>query len=198
MLSEPLAVTLLVADALERLSISYFVTGSLASALHGILRATLDADVVAEIRLEHGEPLAEALGGAFYVNAEAIRDAVRHKNSFNAVHKETMFKVDVFVSRERPFDQSRFSRRIALLVAANPDRILYAATAEDTILAKLEWYRMGGEVSERQWRDVVGVLETQSDRLDHEYLSKWACELDVLDLLARALTEAGIKDPFDG
>jgi hypothetical protein len=189
MVPEPLVTTLRVVEALESLGISYFIGGSFASAVHGVLRATLDADLVADLRLEHAEPLARALADAFYVDADAIRDAVRHRNSFNVVHLETMFKVDVFVLKDRPFDQSELARRSTQVIASDPERTAYVASAEDTILAKLEWYRMGGEISERQWGDVLGVLKAQSDRLDHDYLRHWATELQVLDLFNRALRE---------
>ncbi len=93
MLSEPVAVTLLVIEALEELDVPYLIGGSLASAVHGVARATLDTDLVADLRLEHAEQLAQALSDAFYVDAESIRDAIRHHSSFNVIHLETMFKV---------------------------------------------------------------------------------------------------------
>ena len=166
MVPEPLVATLRVVEALESLGISYFIGGSFASAVHGVLRATLDADLVADLHLEHAEPLARALADAFYVNADAIRDAVRHRDSFNVVHLETMFKVDVFVLKDRPFDQSELARRSAQVIASDPERTAYVASAEDTILAKLEWYRMGGGVSQRQWQDVLRILKVQAGRLD--------------------------------
>lgn len=190
--NEPIAVTLLVIDALEALGVSYFIGGSLASAVHGVLRATVDADVVADLHLKHAEPLARALSGAFYVDAESIRDAIRHQSSFNVIHLETTFKVDVFILKGRPFDAAQFARRTAQVVATDPERSAYVASAEDTILAKLEWYRKGGEVSEQQWRDVVGVLKVQSDRLDYDYLRHWAVQLDVVDLLERALKKTDL------
>jgi len=190
---EPIAVTLLVIDVLDALGVPYLIGGSLASAVHGVLRATMDTDLVADLRLEHAEPLARALGGTFYVDAESIREAVLHESSFNVIHLETMFKVDVFVVKKRPFHRSQMERRIAQVIATDPERTAYVATAEDTILAKLEWYRMGGSVSERQWRDVLGVMKVQADRLDVTYLRHWGAQLNVLDLLERALTEAGIK-----
>ena len=191
---EPIAVTLLVIDALDALGVPYLIGGSLASAVHGVLRATMDTDLVADLRLEHAEPLARALGGAFYVGVESIREAVLHESSFNVIHLETMFKVDVFIVKKRPFHRSQMKRRIAQVIATDPERTAYVATAEDTILAKLEWYRMGGGVSERQWRDVLGVMKVQADRLDLAYLRQWAAQLNVSDLLERALTEAGILD----
>lgn len=156
MSSEPIAVTLIVIQALEKLGVPYLIGGSLASAVHGVVRATLDADLVADLHLEHAELLAQALDDAFYVDIEAICDAIRCRSSFNVIHLETMFKVDVFVPKQRPFDQMQFERRVEQGVATDPERTAYIASVEDTILAKLEWYRLGGEVSERQWRDVLG------------------------------------------
>lgn len=192
--NEPIAVTLLVIDALDALGVPYLIGGSLASAVHGVLRATLDTDLVADLRLEHAEPLARALGGTFYVDAESIREAVLHQRSFNVIHLETMFKVDVFVVKKRPFHHSQMERRMAQVIATDPDRTAYVATAEDTILAKLEWYRMGGDVSEQQWRDVLGVMKVQADRLDLAYLRQWAAQLNISDLLERAIKEAGFLD----
>ena len=192
--NEPIAVTLLVIDALDALGVPYLIGGSLASAVHGVLRATLDTDLVADLRLEHAEPLARALGGTFYVDAESIREAVLHQRSFNVIHLETMFKVDVFVVKKRPFHHSQMERRMAQVIATDPDRTAYVATAEDTILAKLEWYRMSGDVSEQQWRDVLGVMKVQADRLDLAYLRQWAAQLNISDLLERAIKEAGFLD----
>lgn len=187
MLGEPIAVTLRVIEALEGLGVPYLIGGSLASAVHGVARATVDADVVADLRPEHAEPLARALGEAFYADVEAIRDAIRERSHFNVIHLETMFKVDIFVRKQRPFDQAQFERCAAQIVATDPERTAYVASAEDTVLTKLEWYRLGGEVSERQWRDALGVLRVQGERIDAVYLRRWADALGVADLLERAL-----------
>ena len=143
MLPEPVAVTLLVIEALEASDVLYLIGGSLASAVHGVARATVDTDLVADLRPEHAQPLAQALADAFYVDVESIQDAIRRHSSFNVIHLETMFKVDVFVRKQRPFDQAQFDRRVAQVIATEPERTAYVASAEDTVLAKLEWFRMG-------------------------------------------------------
>jgi len=190
MLAEPIAVTLLVADALEALHVPYAIGGSLAGALHGVMRATMDADLVADLRLEQVEPLARALGDAFYADVASMRSAVHRRASFNVIHLESMFKVDVFCARPRAFDRSQLARRQLHMLSEDPERHAYVISAEDIVLAKLDWYRMGNEVSDRQWLDVLGVLKVQGDRLDRRYMWRMADELGVTDLLERALGEA--------
>mgnify|MGYP006313502083 CR=1 FL=1 len=144
-----------IADALapvvavfERLGVAYAVVGSVASSAHGVARATLDVDLVADLRIEHVDPFVVGISDTCYVDRDAAREAVRLRGLFNAVHLATMLKVD------------------------NP-----VETPEDTILHKLEWYRAGGEVSERQWGDVLGILRVQLGALDLGYLQRWAGEL---------------------
>jgi hypothetical protein len=189
-LSEPTEVTLLVTGILERLGVRYAIGGSLASSLHGVFRASVDADIVADLRLEHVEPFARALGEAFYRDETAMRRAIEQRRSFNVIHLDTMFKIDVFVPKGRPFDEAQLRRRSAHVIATDPERSAFVTSAEDSILAKLDWYRAGGEVSEQQWRDVLGILQVQWETLDREYLRAMAGSLEVSDLLERALTEA--------
>ena len=183
MISEPIAVTLRVVQALEALEIRYLIGGSLASTVHGEPRATLDSDLVAELQPQHAQPLIAILQGEFYLDEMALRNAIQDKRSFNLIHLPTMFKVDVFVAKNRPFDQAQLSRAMPQLIATNPDRYANVASAEDTILAKLAWYRQGGDVSERQWRDVLGIVKVQGERLDWEYLTQQATALAIDDLL---------------
>jgi hypothetical protein len=192
MQNEPLEVTLKVTGIFEKLGIPYLIGGSLASTLYGLVRTTQDADIVAEMRLEHLEPFVVALQAEFYVDDEMIAESIQRNSSFNLIHRETFFKVDVFIPRPRPFLQAQLARAQRQVFTFEPASPVSAkfASPEDTILSKLEWYRLGGEVSERQWRDILGVLKTRAGELDLSYLKKWAGELKVSNLLERALREA--------
>ncbi len=193
MLPEPIAVTLLVVDALEQVGATYVIGGSLASAIHGVVRTTLDTDILADLNLRQAQPFAELLAGAFYLDLDTVRHAIRQRSSFNVIHLATMFKVDIFIPKERPFDQQQLARRQSWIVDPDSGRTIYVATPEDTVLAKLAWYRLGDEVSDRQWRDVLGVLAVQGDRLDFNYMRQWASSLGVSDLLERAMREVKLK-----
>ena len=189
MQGEASRITLLVAHALEQIGVPYAVGGSLASSVHGIMRSTLDVDIVADMKLEHIQPLIAALSKEFYADDEMMKDAVEQHSSFNLIHYETAFKVDIFIRKLRAFDQMQLERRRPSVIATEPDQSVYVVSPEDIVLAKLEWYRIGGEVSDRQWRDVLGVLKTRAGELDLAYLRKWANELKVSDLIERALNE---------
>ena len=188
--NEPIQVTQLVTNVLEELGVKYVLGGSLASALHGVARATMDADIIANIEIKHVVPFVNALKGAFYVDAEMIRDAIQHQMSFNIIHLETLFKVDIFVAKDRDFDRYQIERRTAYSLSGDTQQSVYVASAEDTILAKLEWYRMGGEVSDRQWRDILGIMKVQANKLDMDYLRKGSRTLQIEDLLDKAIKEA--------
>ena len=190
MQNEPVEVTLKVTGFFEKLNIPYLIGGSLASTLYGMVRTTQDSDIVAEMQPEHLQPFVSALRDEFYVDEEMISDAIQRNSSFNIIHRESMFKVDVFIPLPRPFLQSQLARAQKQTFQFENQVSAKFASPEDTILSKLEWYRMGGEVSERQWRDILGVLKTRAGELDLAYLRKWAGELEVQDLFERALKEA--------
>jgi hypothetical protein len=182
-----------VIEALEELGVPYHIGGSVASSIYGILRATIDADLIADLRLEHIRPLVIRLQTNYYIDEDMIRDAIRRRSSFNVIHLDTMLKVDVYIPKSRSFDQEEL-RRVQQEVLLEGTRPFNVASPEGTILNKLEWYRMGGEVSNRQWNDILGVFKVQGTHLDMAYLQRWAANLKVTDLLERALVDAGLKD----
>jgi len=186
-LPDPVAVAVIVGSKLDELGVPYVVGGSFASSLHGEPRSTNDVDVVADLDQATVLLFVKSLGEAFYVDAPAATEAVRAGGSFNVVHIESAVKVDFFVAGTDPLDRERLRRRLAVSAADN-QATLYVDTAEDVVLRKLEWYRRGGETSERQWRDVVAVLRVQR-QMDNEYLRRWADRLGIADLLVRALSE---------
>jgi hypothetical protein len=194
-LAEPIGITLSVSAVLERLGVEYLVGGSLASSLHGIPRATMDVDIVADLRMVHVKPFVAALEQDFFIDADMVGEAVRRRATFNVLHLATMFKVDVFVVGDDELLAVELSRKQRVRVVESPPADLNVATAEDMVLQKLIWYREGGAVSDRQWADILGILRTQGERLDHQYLGGWAARKGLDELLARAYTDAAGPHP---
>ena len=193
-LPDIIEVTLKVIKVFEKLGIAYHIGGSLASSAFGIARSTLDVDIIAEIKPEQASDIYEKLREEFYVDSEMILNAIQKQSSFNLIHLETLFKVDVFPLKNHPFDQQAFQRRLQKAPSEDTSQKLFFATPEDIVLHKLLWYKAGEGVSDRQWNDVLGVLKVQGDQLDMVYLKEWAEKLNVFNLLMKAIHEAGILE----
>ncbi len=181
-------------DCFVDLNISYYVGGSIASSAYGFPRTTVDADFGTEITHKHVPELVKRLEKDYFIQESAIRDAIKNQNSFNIIHLETMFKIDVFVSKRRRFDHEANSRKRKEFLDESKQFAFYLSSPEDTILYKLEWYKIGGCVSERQWNDLVGVLKVQKHKLEKDYLLNWAKELEISDLLEKAFIESGFEE----
>jgi len=180
-----------VVKVFREIGVRHFIGGSLASSAHGMARASLDVDLIAELVGRHAPVLAERLHEAYYLDASRIEWAIRSRRSFNLIHLATMFKIDVFVAKGRPFDSMALQRATPEMLGDEPEApVVPMATAEDIVLAKLEWFEAGGRTSERQWTDVVGVLKLRQSDIDPAYLRRWAAALGVEALLERALAEA--------
>src|SRR5207244_6386774 len=173
-----------VASIRHGLGIPHVIGGSLPSAAHDTPRTTADADLVIDLRADQIDNLAGGLGADFYVSRDAMRDAVRDRDSFNAISLVAPFKIDFYVLGRNPFDAEEFRRRVPQEMGDDRPYSLMVKTAEDTILRKLEWFRKGGEVSDQQWHDVLGVLTVSGHRLNNAYLDRRHPELAVADLLA--------------
>jgi hypothetical protein len=189
-MDNPFAVLSLVANLLEQQRITYVLVGSLASSIHGMYRSTADIDIVADIRSEQVIPLLTALQKHFYIDEHAVREAIDRRQSFNAIHFDSVFKVDIFIPKSDEFSKKQIERRELRRLAPDVEQMIYVATAEDTILAKLRWYDSGGRVSNNQWTDVVGIIGGSSSILDGDYLRNWAGKLGLTELLDQAFEEA--------
>ena len=133
-----------------------------------------------------------ALGDDFYADAAQITAAAINQTSFNVIHRPTLVKVDVFVVWRTEFGRTQLARRRQRQAGQADTMAVFVTSPEDTVLAKLDWYRQGGGTSDRQWRDVLGVLKVQAEGLDRAYLREWAARLNVTDLFRRALEDAGL------
>ncbi len=191
-LSEPLKITLAITKIFYKLHIPYVVGGSLASSLHGIPRATQDVDIIADIKNIHIVPLVNALEKSWYIDKNMVRDAIKNQSSFNVLYLETIYKIDIFILKDDPVFVSEMKRRQKYTVTDEGEGSIYVASAEDIILQKLYWYKMGDKVSERQWSDAIGVVKVQGKNLDIDYLKDTSLMLGVEELLSELLKECGI------
>ena len=182
--------------AFEGLGIEYYISGSLASSAYGIARVTLDVDLVANLKLLNVDSLVKSLRAEYYINENMINNAIGNTSSFNLIHLETMIKIDIFILKDTPFNQSAFSRKRLDTIDEEGSNKFFLAAPEDIILIKLEWYRKGGAVSQQQWLDILGVLKVQKDSLDTNYLRYWASQMNVTDMLEHAFNDVGIN-PLD-
>jgi hypothetical protein len=182
---DALDIALRVAAALTSVGADYFLGGSLASSIQGEPRATNDIDFVISLPIGRISALRSALGDDFEVDVDMLRDAVLHARCANIFYLPVVMKVDFFGRGYEPFDESEFARRRSVVVRASGESLVIKSP-EDSILRKLLWYREGGEMSEKQWRDVVSVLRISASSLDRDYLQTWAERLKIVDLLERA------------
>ena len=178
-----------VAELLERLGIPYHVGGSVASSAHGMYRASADIDFVIDPTRDQLEALARALEPEFYVSRSAIAEALSQQSTFNAIHYQTSFKIDFFIKGATPFDAEELRRSIRQAIGDERGHTVLLKSPEDTVLRKLEWFRRGGEVSERQWQDALSILAAARGQLDQTYLERWSRELGIADLFDRARKE---------
>jgi predicted nucleotidyltransferase len=189
-MENPFSVLSQVASILEQQGIRYVLVGSLASSMHGMYRSTADIDILADVKAKHVLPLISALQDTFYIDEHAVTRAIDLRKSFNAIHFDSAFKVDIFIPKTDAFTRQQLERRELRRISPALDKLIYVATAEDTILAKLRWYLSGGKVSNTQWSDVVGIIGGYSGSLDLDYLHEWAEKLGLTELLIQAFAEA--------
>lgn len=175
----------------QAIQIEYHIGGSVASSAHGIPRTTLDVDLVANMGAHHVAQMVQSLQATYYIDAAMIENAIKTETSFNLIHLETIIKIDVFILKKDAFAQQAMKRAVEgnlNIGEAEPFPVRFSSP-EDIVLHKLSWFRLGGEQSERQWKDILGVLKIQGDSLDYEYMHNWAKQQNVDDLLVQAIAE---------
>jgi len=185
-MTAPATLVVGIARLLEGLGIHYHVGGSIASSWYGVPRTTADVDIVIALEPDRLADLASALEADFYVSRSVMQEAIERRGSFNAISLRDPLKVDFFVLGGREFDHEEFRRAMLVRLPGESPGEFRIKSPEDLILRKLEWFRSGGEVSERRWRDVVGLLEVQQSHLDLNHLDRWASRPGLDELLARA------------
>jgi hypothetical protein len=172
------------------MAIAYAIGGSIASSTYGTPRLTHDADITIDPFTGREAEFARHFGEMLYLSVPAIQKANRNRTTFNLLHLPSGFKIDFFVRKDDLFAASVMSRRRLENLLELGGQKLFLVSPEDIILHKLEWYRLGGEISDRQWSDILGVLRARPDDLDFQYLEQLAKVLKIQDLLQRARGEA--------
>jgi hypothetical protein len=177
--------------SLEEQELAYMIGGSYASSVWGSPRQTNDLDIELELEESEVDEFFSRLDAGFLGGEEECREALRQSDEFRGfqlLHSLELFKVDVFLPLPGPYTKESFVRRQRREVL--PGESFWVKSAEDIILTKLRWFRLGGEVSDRQWNDIIGVLEVQAGSLDETYLRRWSADFAVDNLLANAMKQA--------
>ena len=184
----------MVTGCFEKLRIPYYIAGSVASSAYGLSRTTVDVDLIADIKIHQVDHLVKALKKDYYIDADMITKAINGSASFNLIHLDTMIKIDVFIPKDQSYDSKALARCQPDTLDEESSRMFYLSSPEDVILSKLQWYQNGGQVSQQQFKDVLGVLKVQGDKLDLQYLRHWASRLNISDLLNRSFDDAGLVE----
>jgi hypothetical protein len=170
---------------LESAAIPYMIVGSIASSIHGEMRATNDIDLVIHPTPEQLRQFVASLGDQYYVSPEAAEEALRNQGMFNVIDLATGWKADLILCKDHPYDREGFRRKQPHRLEGLTAQVI---APEDSILSKLVWAQKGG--SDRQSKDALGVLMVQRERIDLAYLQKWASILQVVDALDALQVEA--------
>lgn len=193
MLEDPIWLIQQLGTIFDRLQIPYYVSGSVASSLQGEVRFTEDLDLAIEINPAQVLLLIEALSQDFYISEVAVNEAIQGlTSSFNVIHLQTVEKADIFISGKDEFSVSKMNRR-QLYRVEETQSSFYVCSPEDTILQKLVWLNLSQGQSQKQWRDILGVLKLQGERLEFSYLGLWSEKLGVKERLQQAMIESGLS-----
>ena len=197
-IADPIELAQKIASILLPLNIPYVVGGSVASSLLGENRSTQDLDLVIDLEARIAPQLIDVMSGEFYISESAVMEAIAksrtapRESSFNVIYLPSLEKAHIFVmGSDDPFSASVMSRRQLHPVSDLTEEGIYIYSPEDIVLQKLSWYKLTPRRSQKQWRDVLGVLKVQGEGLDRAYLNQWALTLKLTDLLEEALLQSG-------
>ena len=185
--------------ALKQLGLRWFVAGSVASSIHGLARFTNDVDLLVDLDERAVDVLAELVGKSFYMDASEAKRAIRLGRAFNLIHLASAGKIDIFPLGQDEFSRSELARSVEAdwavpgAVPGESATRLVVASPEDTVLSKLRWYKLGGQTSDRQWGDILGVA-TRIE-LEWQYIRDWAPRLGVAELVDRLAAEVSAARP---
>jgi len=177
-------------DALDELGIEYAIGGSIASSLYGTVRFTQDADIAVAEFPDLADRLCDRLIDEFYISREAVLQALDSCGTFNAIHLQTSFKIDVFILASGEFEKQLLARRRRMRLSDSEEKSFCVVSPEDIILLKLAWYARGGCASDRHWQDILGVLRVQGESIEMQYMNTWSRKLGVEELLQRVVSES--------
>jgi hypothetical protein len=166
-------------NALEKLQIKYFITGSIASMFYGEPRFTNDIDVVADIKEEQIAGLMKLFPESkFYLSKDTVKNAIKNKSQFNIIHPASGLKIDIVISKEDDFDKSRFNRSKRV----TPVEAIRAkfASPEDVIIMKMKYYKEGE--SEKHLRDIASIMKISGDEIDKSYIELWVNKFSLSDI----------------
>jgi len=178
------------AGLFDEIGVRYVIGGSVASSLIGEPRSTVDVDIAVELELRHLDRFLQHVRPNFYVPERDAARAVREADSFNIIHNEVALKIDLFVLGANLLDTNQIARRMLVQIPTVPAAALWITSPEDQVLRKLDWYRQGGQVSDRQMRDIIAILQINRQQLDFEYLTKTAELVGLSQLLRDARQSA--------
>lgn len=176
-------------SALDSAGVAYMLTGSFASASYGSPRSTQDIDFVIAATPFQLRALVQGLpSDQYYVELDTAMESHKRQSLFNVIDLATGWKIDFIIRKSRAFSQEEFGRRRLVDLEGMP---LFVATAEDVIIAKLEW----SQQSQRQIEDVAAILRVRWETLDKSYLERWIVELGLKKEWTDARRAAGLSEP---
>jgi hypothetical protein len=178
-----------ITSSLDRAGIAYMLTGSFASAYYGAPRSTQDIDIVVEATAAQLQAFVQSLPSQeYYAEADAALSAHKAETMFNVIELSSGWKIDLIIRKSRAFSREEFRRRQRVELQG---LTLFVTSAEDIVLAKLEWSKLAQ--SQRQIEDVAAILRLRHEALDRSYLDAWIRELDLTEQWHDALRAADIQ-----